>query len=515
MKNKKLIINIAACLVSFATVIGINFFLTPYITKNIGTDAYGFVSLATNFVNYASIITLAINSMATRFVSIAVFQNKKEQASIYFTTILYANIFIILILFIPTIICILFLDKLINIPVALIPSVKILFSLIFFNFYLGLISSTFCISTYAADKIELYTLRNMESSILKIIIMFILFYIFDASVIIIGIATLCATLYQFAFYYHYKNKFLPFVKIKKKYFELKKVFEIFLAGIWNTLTRIGQILSDGLDLLIANLFINPIAMGQLSIAKVISSSVSLLTVSLVNVFQPSITRLYATNDSKVTDEIKFAMKVVSFLSNILLSGILALGVYFYKMWLPEENTNLLYTLTVITLFSNVIGTSVNPLFSVFTITNKLKINSIITLVTGFLNVLIVYVLIKADVLTNPIYAVASVSVITGAIINLTFVPMYSAHCLGKAKTTFYEPILKSLISIVLLVGIFWGISKLIVINSWLKLLIVGAISSIIGIGVSIFIMFNKSEINKILLKLNGHLRKVKLNGKNI
>ena len=33
----------------------INFLLTPYITDNIGIEAYGFVSLAKNFVNYAQI----------------------------------------------------------------------------------------------------------------------------------------------------------------------------------------------------------------------------------------------------------------------------------------------------------------------------------------------------------------------------------------------------------------------------------------------------------------------------
>lgn len=496
MKKKKLIINIVACLVSFVTVLGINFFLTPYITKNIGTDAYGFVSLANNFVNYASIITLALNSMSSRFISVAIFKGEKEEANKYFTSVFVANIVMILLLLIPSIFCVIYLNSLITIPTNLVPSVKILFLLIFSNFFLSLINSTYSVSTYAADKIELFTLRNMESSIIKVALMFLLFYLVDANIIIVGIATIVATLYMLFFNIIYKNKFLPFLNIKRKYFEFKKIVEIFLAGIWNTVTRIGQVLSDGLDLLITNLFINPIAMGQLSIAKIISSSVSLLTMSLVNIFQPNMTRLYANNDEKLVGEINFSMKIVALFSNILLVGIMCFGIPFYKLWLPHEDYVLLNILTIITLLNNVVGTSINTLFSIFTITNKLKVNSLVTLFTGFFNVLIVFILLKLNIFKNPIIVVALVSVITGIIKNLTFIPMYSAKCIGAKITVFYEPIVKSLISSGIMAIIFLLIGKLILIDSWIKLILVAIICGIIGFIISIIIMFNKTELRR-------------------
>ena len=73
--KKQLTKNMIASLLVFAINMGVNFFLSPYIVKNIGTEAYGFVSLANNFVNYATIITLAINSMASRFITIAIHIN--------------------------------------------------------------------------------------------------------------------------------------------------------------------------------------------------------------------------------------------------------------------------------------------------------------------------------------------------------------------------------------------------------------------------------------------------------
>jgi len=158
------------------------------------------------------------------------------------------------------------------------------------------------------------------------------------------------------------------------------------------------------------------------------------------------TRLYANNDKKLVGEINFSMKIVALFSNVLLVGIMCFGIPFYKLWLPHENYNLLNILTIITLLNNVVGTSINALFSIFTITNKLKVNSLVTLFTGFLNVLIVFILLKLNIFKNPIIVVALVSVVTGVIKNLTFIPMYSAKCIGAKITAFYEPIIKSLIS---------------------------------------------------------------------
>ena len=48
--NKQMSVNIIASLVSFCVTMGINFFLTPYLVDSLGTDAYGFIGLANNYV---------------------------------------------------------------------------------------------------------------------------------------------------------------------------------------------------------------------------------------------------------------------------------------------------------------------------------------------------------------------------------------------------------------------------------------------------------------------------------
>ena len=98
MKNKNLLINIVTSIISLATSIGISFFLTPYIVDKIGKEAYGFIGLINNLVSYISIITIALNSMAGRFITIKIHQNNEKEANEYFNSVLISNIIMALLL---------------------------------------------------------------------------------------------------------------------------------------------------------------------------------------------------------------------------------------------------------------------------------------------------------------------------------------------------------------------------------------------------------------------------------
>jgi hypothetical protein len=53
------------------------------------------------------------------------------------------------------------------------------------------------------------------------------------------------------------------VKFNINNFNLGVVYELISSGIWNTINQCGNILMTGLDLLIANIFIDPVQMGLL------------------------------------------------------------------------------------------------------------------------------------------------------------------------------------------------------------------------------------------------------------
>jgi O-antigen/teichoic acid export membrane protein len=89
-ENKKTAINLISSIITMGISIAINFFLSPYIVRHLGTEANGFTQLANNFVLYATLITIALNSMAGRFIAIEYHRGKPKEAKAYIHLLLLA-----------------------------------------------------------------------------------------------------------------------------------------------------------------------------------------------------------------------------------------------------------------------------------------------------------------------------------------------------------------------------------------------------------------------------------------
>lgn len=75
MSNKfSTILNLLTGLFTVVVQFATSFFLSPFIVKALGAEANGYTQLASNFVMYATLLTTAFNSMASRFVSVAYHQ---------------------------------------------------------------------------------------------------------------------------------------------------------------------------------------------------------------------------------------------------------------------------------------------------------------------------------------------------------------------------------------------------------------------------------------------------------
>ena len=157
-EKKQISINIISNIVNFAVSMGISFFLTPFIVNTVGSAAYGFVSLANQFVGYIQIAVVALNSMASRFITIKIYEKDEKGAKTYFSSVFFANILMTLVLIVPITVCVMFIDRFLDIPSALVLDVKILWTIIFINFCVGLISNVFGIATYARNRLELSSL---------------------------------------------------------------------------------------------------------------------------------------------------------------------------------------------------------------------------------------------------------------------------------------------------------------------------------------------------------------------
>ncbi|AGK95888.1 lipopolysaccharide biosynthesis protein [Clostridium pasteurianum] len=511
MKNKQLSINMIANIFAFVVNIGINFFFTPYLIKTIGKEAYSFFPLSTNFIGYVNIITVALDSMASRFITIKIHENDNEQANRYFNSVLIANTVLALLVTVPSIVFVLFMNKILHVPIAILRDVKFLFGFVFFGMILSILTSVFGIATFAKNRLDLSSKRNIESNFIRVISLIFMFSLFRPSVSYVGVANLIVIIFILFTNIYYTKKLLPKVTIHKKYFDFKAIKVLLSSGVWNSVNQLSMVLLTSLDLLIANIFINATAAGEYSIVKTVPNFMQQLVGMLVAVFVPQFTILYAQKKhDELLDNINKSIKFMGLLITIPIAFLIIFGDTFFKLWVPSENASKLYLLSNLTIIPMIVTGSINTIFNVYTVTNKLKIPAFVLLITGIINTSVVFILLKTTNL--GLLSIPITSFIIGLLRNLIFTPIYAARCLEVRWNTFYKAIARGCICALTMMVLCYVVKHGFNINSWIKLIIAGGVCSIISLIINMFIVFKKEDRNEIMKTIFTllHIKKIKL-----
>jgi O-antigen/teichoic acid export membrane protein len=306
---------------------------------------------------------------------------------------------------------------------------------------------------------------------------------------------------------YYTKLLVPDIRLKRSYAHWSHVKELISAGAWNSVTKLSQVLSDGLDLLITNLFISGYLMGELSIAQQLPTYVSTLINTLINLFNPNLTMYYAKNDiDAVVKELKLSMKFSSFFANIIFCVLVVFGRYFVMLWVPNQDIDLIYSLMLVIMMSIVVSGVTTSLNNVFLVTNKLKTNSLFWLAVSFVNVALVLVLLNTTSL--GIYAVAGVSKATGILGNLIFIPIYASRCLKVKWNTFYPIIFRYMGTTVIMLTVFWGIRMLYRVPiTWITFIVVCVIAGIAGCVINFFVLLDAGERTILVNMIKSKVRK--------
>ncbi|MCB2353562.1 lipopolysaccharide biosynthesis protein [Clostridium estertheticum] len=497
MPKKQIFINMLSNIFNFVISLGISFFFTPYLISTVGKEAYGFTTLAFNFTSYILIITSALNSMAARFITIKIYENEDETAEVYFNTVLFTNIVMSVLISIIFAFIVLFLDKILNIPINIIGSVKILFSAIFSASIIGLCFSVFGVATFCRNRIDLRSVTSIIQSLVRVILLILFFTVFKPNVAYIGITIFILAIIDVIFNIFFTKKLLPQIKINKNKFDKNVIIILVGAGVWNSFSQLSAVLLTGLDLLIANIFLGPSAMALLAIVKTLPNFITSFTTVISSSFTPQFTILYAKKDYQgLLKEIMFSVKAMGLVISIPVASFVAYGDVFYKLWLPGQNYKLLQILSIITIGVIFISGSIIPLYDIFTITNKLKLTSLTLLLTGIFSFSVTFILLKTTALPG-IFLIAGVSTFFIMIREIIFIPSYAAHCLNLKWNTFYSNIFKTFLSTVLIIFIFFIPRLFFNINTWLLLLTFSVIGGFLGLIINIHIILDKSEQQKI------------------
>lgn len=507
MKNRHLTINMIANFINFGISLCISFFLSPYIVRTIGVEANGFITLANNFVSYTSLVTIALNSMTGRFVTISLTENNIPDANKYFTSAFFANLSIAAVLATIGAFIVVFLKSIINVPENLLPDIQLLFALVFASSLIGIVGSVFGVAAFARNKLYLEYLRTTLGTLARALVIFCGFLLLAAPhVWYVGLGGLVSGIIIIVCDISYTKKLLPEIKIRKSNFCLSYVVTLIRSGIWNTINKLGQILADGLDLLITNLFIDATAMGVLALSKTVPNLIYNLMGSVVGVFSPDFTILFAQKRfDELVDEVKQSMRIMGVITNLPVIVLVVCGADFFRLWQPTQDSHQLQLLSLLTVACLVFSGSVNSLYNIFTVVNKLKLNSIVVLIHGALSTLLVFLLLKWTSL--GIYAVAGVSTTLGILRLLLFTVPYGAICLKQKWHTFYADIFRPVLFTVFASAVCLLLLRSYPSGGWFLLIGKGAITGTLALLIGYFLLLSKKERQIVSSRVIAKLKK--------
>ncbi len=505
VEKQKTIVNLLSAIMAYGLSVVINFFLSPYITETLGVEANGFVTLANQVVGYVSLVTVALNSMASRFVSVHLMNKEEQKAKGYFSSVTIANIFIGVILFIPLVICSLNVEKLFSVPSDLVDDAVLLFILVSVNFVVGIITNIYSVSTFVVNKLYLSTCRNIEGNLLRCGALLLMYTMLPPKMYYVTLSVIIHTVYIVVWNVHYTKKYTPQLKIKMQYFKLSYCIELIKSGAWNLLGSLNSVLNTGLDLLLCNIFIDPVSMGVLSVSKIFPTAISTMINSVSGAFGPEMTQKYAEGDfNGFTKTILKSVKLIGSVVNIPIVVLIAMGKQFYSVWQPTLDETELFWLSLLAIAGVVVSGSTACVFGTFTVINKLKFHSITTLLFGVFNAVIVIVALSIST-ENGVYIIAGTSTILTIIRNYLLTFPYAARCLKQKWFVFHKASLLSIVAAAVSTACSYLAVRLIDINGWFTVVIGAGICAVVTVIISALILFTNEEkkqyINIIIKRL--------------
>ena len=503
MQNRKsTLINIFAALITLGVQMFISFWLSPFVVGKLGEEAYGFINLANNFVSYASLVSVAINSMACRYISVEYNSRKIDDAKSYFCSVFIANCFLYGIILILSIIFIYKIEVIINISHVLVNQVKTTFLLSFINMGVSLIGTVYTAAAFTTGQMHYNSIVQIVSNVVKSVVVYVLFMVFPAKIYFLSLATLFAGIITFWGNYEVTQKLFVDFKIERRYYSFSKLKKLIKSGLWVLISNISNLLLNGLDLLFSNWFISSVIMGRLSLAKQIPLALSNALGVFSNIFSSALTKVFASGgNDKLVDEANAQLKILTMFFSVPYAGIVVFGFEFLTLWLRNANYSRaqfleIYILMIIVLLDIIISTYMYSIHSIFIAIDKVKVYSVILLISSIISICTTLLLLHFTGL--GVYAIAGTSTVVLGFTHGVIVPGCAAQLLDRPLWTFWKSELKSWSSLIILCILFLIIKQIMIFPDWIHFFSNMIIIGFLGYILEFCVIFDEDEKRELI-----------------
>ena len=188
-----------------------------------------------------------------------------------------------------------------------------------------------------------------------------------------------------------------------------------------------------------------------------------------------------------------------------------MGAAFFTLWVPGQPVELISAMSILTIVNSCVTGPLQPIYQVFTITNKVRQNSIVMIIYGLVSIGVMYLLLQ---LTDwGVYAILGTSLAGSLIVAFFYHIPYSAKYIGLKKTAFLPEIFKSVVSFAVVAAIGVAVNLLFDLSaSWLAWFSGAIATAILGFALNFMIVLGRKERAELCDRLRRKLSRLRTKG---
>lgn len=506
MNDSRTYKNLIFSLISLLASVVQSIWFTPFIMKKMGAEAYGYIAVIMTLINIVTVISVAITSMSSRYITIEMQKKDLDEANHYFNSIVCSLCIISALLILIFGITSFNIQSFMNISSQYLKEVQILYIMAGISLIITILYTPFLAGLYYQNKLYIMYIFITLNYLSKIIVPIAFLKFGSIQIWNMSFGGLCFDVLSFVFYITHYKKYMPGIRID--IFDCKKLYivKVLKSGIWVSITKAGSLLLSNISTYLSNIAVGVILTGIYATILQLQSLIIVLITSIVACFVPKMYKKYAEGKlEELVEYTKYSIRLLSIPLGLISGGIIIYGKYFMTLWIGSSYMK--YGLLIFLMFISVPFSFSAELLNQLNITiNKVKIPALVTVFMGIINVILI--LIFTEVLNIGIYGVALSQLIINGIRGFLFFPIYSSRELNIQYKTFFPAII--FCPIITLVTS--CISLLIIIfvppNTWVNLMFCVLLTSIIVFILVYICMLDKGGKEKVLNYSKQYLKKI-------
>ncbi len=370
----------------------VSIYTSRVILDKLGVDDYGTYNAVASIIAILEFLKFTLATSSSRFITYALGQKKNQRKT--FSTVFYSHVMLalIIVLVLETL-GLLYLSTQFVIPSGRETAVYVVYQISIFTAIIGIVQIPFTASIIAHEQMRVYAYIGIFEALLRLLAVYLLGLAPFDKLIFYAVIVACVQLLIFVLYFVYC---ICKLKETRNYSSFDKgLFSntMKFSG-WTLIANISNSVIVQGPVILLNLFFSPAIIASKALASQITTAIMQFVGNFRTALNPQIIKSYAAGEYEVSK--KLAIQSTSIVFDLLL--LLGLPCVFtmkkiLSIWLVEVPP-LAVEFAQIAILAQIIESISSSLYIPFVASGRLRLLSILNVISSILFFVILYILLK-------------------------------------------------------------------------------------------------------------------------